>query len=275
MKLRELVALATLKLRGHGIESYARDARALCAFTLKIRPDQVSFEANKDVTVVQYEMLLSFIKKRCERMPVSRITGGRLFWGRRFEINQHVLDPRGDTEILIALALKEPAKKILDLGTGTGNLAITLLCEWPQSHAIATDISSDALNVAARNAECHKVSERIDLRLSDWFENIFTTFDLIVSNPPYIAEDDIDELQDEVKNFDPLIALSCGKNELNSYREIASAAVNRLKPGGRLISEIGSMQGVDVQQILLSHGFKQIALHKDFEDHDRVVSCIR
>ena len=275
MKLRELVALASVKLRDSGIENYTRDARALCAFALGIRPDQVSFEANQHISGVEHDMLLSLINKRCEKMPVSRIIGYRLFWGRRFKINQHVLDPRGDTETLIELALKKPANKVLDLGTGTGNLAITLLCEWPQAHLVATDVSSEALSVARRNAEYHQVSERLDLTHSDWFEKIFNTFDLIVANPPYIAEDKIDELADEVKRFDPMIALTSGKDALNSYRKIARGAFERLEIHGRLILEIGSLQGLDVKKILAFHGFKQISVHKDFENHDRVVSCIR
>ncbi len=275
MILRELFSITSEKLRISGIDNYCRDARALCAFAVGIRPDQVSLEAKKHILTSEYEMLLSLVNKRCEGMPVSRIIGGRIFWERRFEINQHVLDPRGDTETLIELTLKKPAKNILDLGTGAGNLAITLLCEWPEAHVTATDISSEALNVARRNAVFYNVIERLDLRLSDWFSNIFTRFDLIVSNPPYISENEIDDLAKEVKSFDPLIALSGGKDGLHSYRKIASKALERLEVDGRLIMEIGSRQGSDVQQIMASHGFKQIMVHKDIENRDRVVSCKR
>lgn len=275
MTLRELVAQTSGDLRGCGIESYVRDARALCAFALGIQPDQVSINANMGVTAPQQEVLLSLIKKRCERMPISRIIGSRLFWGRIFEINKYVLDPRGDTETLIALALEKPAKKILDLGTGTGNLAITLLCEWPEAYAIATDISSDALNVAKRNADSHKVTERLDFKESDWFENISSKFDLIVSNPPYISSDEIDELERDVKDYDPLIALSPGKDGLLAYRKIGRDAFSCLEVSGRLILEIGIFQGPEVTQILELFDFKQIETHKDLEGRDRVVSCIR
>lgn len=275
MTLRELVAQTSGDLRGCDIESYVRDARALCAFALGIQPDQVSINANMGVTAPQQEVLLSLIKKRCERMPISRIIGSRLFWGRIFEINKYVLDPRGDTETLIALALEKPAKKILDLGTGTGNLAITLLCEWPEAYAIATEISSDALNVAKRNADSHKVTERLDFKESDWFENISSKFDLIVSNPPYISSDEIDELERDVKDYDPLIALSPGKDGLLAYRKIGRDAFSCLEVSGRLILEIGIFQGPEVTQILELFGFKQIETHKDLEGHDRVVSCIR
>ena len=275
MILRELVTQTSGSLRGCGIESYVRDARALCAFASGIQPDQVSLKANMGVTALQQEVLSSLIKKRCERMPISRIIGSRLFWGRIFEINKYVLDPRGDTETLIALALKKPAKKILDLGTGTGNLAITLLCEWPQAYAIATDISSDALKVAKRNADSHKVTERLDFKECDWFENISSKFDLIVSNPPYISSDEINELERDVKDYDPLIALSPGKDKLLAYRKIGRDAFSCLEVSGRLILEIGIFQGPELTQILEVHGFKQIKTHKDLEGHDRVVSCIR
>ena len=275
MILRELVSLASGNLRLCGIGSYARDARALCAFALGIQPDEVSIEANMIVTVPQQDILLSMIKKRCKRMPVSRIIGSRLFWGRRFVINQYVLDPRGDTETLIELVLKKPAEKILDLGTGTGNIVITLLCEWPEAYAIATDISSNALHVAASNAEYHRVTGRLKLKESDWFENISSKFDLIVSNPPYIGGNELVELEKDVTNFDPLIAISPGKDRLSAYQKIVGDAFDRLEVGGRLVLEIGSTQGKDLTQILDFHGFKQIAIHKDLDNYDRVVSGIR
>lgn len=275
MILRELVALASEKLRSSGISSYTRDARALSAYAIEIQPDQVILHANTDVTNSQQEVLLALINARCEGKPVARILGSRLFWGRRFEINQHVLDPRGDTETLIELALKKPAKKILDLGTGSGNLAVTLLCEWPEAEAVATDISLYALKVAARNAKSHKVSERLELTESDWFSNISSKFDLIVSNPPYIGADEVDGLEKNVKDFDPIIALSPGKDGLSAYRQIAKNAIGHLETDGRLIVEIGNMQGADLKHILNIYGYKEIRLHKDLDGYDRVVSCKR
>jgi len=275
MILRELVALASEKLRSSGISSYTRDARALSAYAIEIQPDQVILHANTDVTNSQQEVLLALINARCEGKPVARILGSRLFWGRRFEINQHVLDPRGDTETLIELALKKPAKKILDLGTGSGNLAVTLLCEWPEAEAVATDISLYALKVAARNAKSHKVSERLEFTESDWFSNISSKFDLIVSNPPYIGADEVDGLEKDVKDFDPIIALSPGKDGLSAYRQIAKNAIGHLETDGRLIVEIGNMQGADLKHILNIYGYKEIRLHKDLDGYDRVVSCKR
>lgn len=275
MILRELVALASEKLRSSGISSYTRDARALSAYAIEIQPDQVILHANTDVTNSQQEVLLALINARCEGKPVARILGSRLFWGRRFEINQHVLDPRGDTETLIELALKKPAKKILDLGTGSGNLAVTLLCEWPEAEAVATDISLYALKVAARNAKSHKVSERLEFTESDWFSNISSKFDLIVSNPPYIGADEVDGLEKNVKDFDPIIALSPGKDGLSAYRQIAKNAIGHLETDGRLIVEIGNMQGADLKHILNIYGYKEIRLHKDLDGYDRVVSCKR
>ena len=275
MILREVFAQTSRSLRSCGIEYSARDARALCAFAVGIEPGQVTIEANMEVTVLQQEILLPLIRKRCERMPISRIIGNRLFWGRQFEINKYVLDPRGDTETLIALALRQPAKKFLDLGTGTGNIAVTLLCEWPEAHAIASDISPDALKVAKRNAVSHKVIKRLDLKESDWFRNISSTFDLIISNPPYIGEDEIEKLEKDVKTFDPLISLSPGKDGLIAHRQIARDAYNYLEVGGRLILEIGSFQGAKLKQILNLSGFKEIETHKDLDGNDRVVSCVR
>ena len=274
MKVRDLVAFAASNLRAAGIDSAPRDARALVADVICRSADLVILSANDFVTNQQHDLLKSHVERRVGGYPVSRILGKRLFWGREFIINDHVLDPRGDTETLIALALDSPAVRVLDLGTGSGAIAITLAAEWPSAEIVASDISEIALNIAIENAKKHRVGERCRFLLSDWYSDIKGRFDLIVANPPYIALGQIDRLSREVRNFDPIIALCPGKNGLSSYHRIVPGARKFLNPGGRLIVEIGYDQGLAVSNLAKETGYRKVQIHKDFEQNDRVVTCL-
>ena len=273
MKLRTLFAEAVSQLRNNEIENAVRDARALVSFAVNVPRGRLTLCAEETVNVKNIQRSREMIARRCEGCPVSRIIGKRLFWGREFIITKDVLDPRGDTETLIALSLQNPARHILDLGTGTGAIGITLAAEWPDATLIASDLSDMALNVAEQNAKRLGVSERCQFMLSDWFSAIQGVFDLIVSNPPYISRTDWEGLAKEVKDYDPLIALSPGEDALDSYREISSNAMRHLTPDGRLLLEIGHTQGIAVSNLLEQAGYKNIAVHLDLEKRDRIVSC--
>ena len=275
MKVRDLLAYAVSNLRASGVENAPRDARALVADVICRSIDRVILCANDLVTCKQFDLLKLHLNRRVAGCPVSRILGKRLFWGRDFKIDDHVLDPRGDTETLVALALEKPAVSVLDLGTGSGAIAVTLAAEWPYAKVVGSDISECALKVAKKNAQTHCVRERCYFILSDWYSDIYGTFDLIVSNPPYISQSQINNLSKEVKNFDPVIALSPGENELSAYDLIASGARQFLRPNGRLIVETGHDQGVAVSRLVKDAGYSEIRIHKDLEQKDRVVSCLR
>ena len=169
---------------------------------------------------------------------MSRIIGVRQFWGRNFQVTDDVLDPRGDTETLIAEALQTPAKRILDLGTGSGILGITLAAEQVDAVVVLTDISKAALLVAKTNAKRHDVEDRIEFIESDWFDSLHGKFDLIISNPPYIGKNELEGLEPDVIDYDPIIALTPGEDGLAPYRIIARQAQNYLKENGRVIVEI-------------------------------------
>ena len=273
MKLRMLLAEAVAQLRNSKIENAVRDARALVSFAVNVPSDRLTLCAEDTVNAANIQRSKEVITRRCEGCPVSRIIGKRLFWGREFVVTRDVLDPRGDTETLIALSLQSPARRILDLGTGTGAIGITLATEWSDATLIASDLSDAALKVAERNAKRLGVSERCQFMKSDWFSAIEGTFDLIVSNPPYISRTEWEGLAKEVKDYDPLIALTHGEDALYVYREISSNAMRYLTPDGRLLLEIGHTQGIAVSNLLNQDGYQNISVHLDLEKRDRVVSC--
>ena len=275
MILRDLLTLGQQKLKLAHIDTAGRDARLLAAAAMEISTAQVTLKALDYVSKQQQDHFESMIEQRRNFKPVSRILGKRQFWNRWFEISPDVLDPRGDSEVLVNLALQQKADRILDLGTGSGILALTLLSEWPDALAVGVDICEKALLIAQRNAVQLEVSDRFQAQKSDWFEAISGQFDLIVSNPPYIGEDEIPHLDPDVRLYDPMIALSPGRDALLAYQNIASDAIGYLKPGGRLLVEIGFRQGEAVRALFASNGLKSIEIIQDLNGLDRVVCAIK
>ena len=275
MILRDLLTLGQQKLKQADIDTAGRDARLLAAAAMDINTAQVTLKALDHVSKQQQDHFESMIEQRRSFKPVSRILGKRQFWNRWFEISPDVLDPRGDSEVLVNLALQQKADRILDLGTGSGILALTILSEWPDALAVGADICEKALLIAQRNAVQLEVSDRFQAQKSDWFEAISGQFDLIVSNPPYIGEDEIPHLDPDVRLYDPMIALSPGRDALLAYQNIASDAIGYLKPGGRLLVEIGFRQGEAVRALFASNGLKSIEIIQDLNGLDRVVRAIK
>ena len=275
MILRDLLTLGQQKLKQADIDTAGPDARLLAAAAMEINTEQVTLKALDHVSKQQQDHFESMIEQRRNFKPVSRILGKRQFWNRWFEISPDVLDPRGDSEVLVNLALQQKADRILDLGTGSGILALTLLSEWPDALAVGADICEKALLIAQRNAVQLEVSDRFQAQKSDWFEAIVGQFDLIVSNPPYIGEDEIPHLDPDVRLYDPMIALSPGRDALQAYQNIASDAIGYLKPGGRLLVEIGFRQGEAVRALFASNGLKSVETIQDLNGLDRVVCAIK
>lgn len=272
MSAQAALVAATRALQAAGIEGAAGDARALLAAAMDVPRDRLTLHLGDDLDAAAAVRLNAMIARRMAREPVAKIIGRRDFWGRSFEVTADVLDPRPETECLIAEALRGPAPaRLLDLGTGSGIIAVTLLAEWPGARGVATDISVTALEVAVRNAARHGVDTRLDLCLSDWFAQVTGVFDLIVSNPPYIAVDEMTGLSAEVRDHDPEGALTDGGDGLSAYRAIASGAGAHLRPGGRIALEIGWQQGAQVRDILKRAGFAEVTSLPDLDGRDRVV----
>ena len=254
---------AAARLRGGGVADPLNDARHLVAHALGVARDRLILMGADPMPAAAVLRLAPLLDRRIAHEPVTRIIGQRLFWGRAFAVTPDVLDPRPDTETLIAAAL--------EVGTGSGAIAVTLLAEWPGARGLATDISTAALAVARDNARRHGVQDRLDLILSDWFADVRAPVDLILSNPPYIAADEMPALDPEVLLHDPAIALSPGGDGLAPYRVIAAQAGAHLTPGGRVIVECGWQQGDAVQAIFRAAGWRQPDLRRDLEGRDRVI----
>ena len=273
MTVFEAVANSTHRLRAAGIDSAARDARALVAYALGVGPDRIVLLGPDPIDTRAQDQLSDYVERRLQHEPVSKIAGLRQFWGRDFHISKAVLDPRPETETVIVEALKYPAKTVLDLGTGSGVLAVTLMMEWPKAEALATDISPAALAVARENAARFEIGDRLSFAQSNWFEGVQGSFDLIVANPPYIAMDEMAGLDRDVRDYDPHIALSPGGDGLDPYRVIAACVRRHLSPDGRLIVEIGYQQAVEVMQLFQNAGLSALRCHADLAGRDRVISA--
>ena len=273
MTVFEMVANAAQSLRAAGIDSAARDARALVAHALGVAANRIVLLGSDPIDLKAQERLAGYLERRLRHEPVSKITGWRQFWGRDFHISKAVLDPRPETETVIVEALKHPAATVLDLGTGSGILAVTLMAEWPKAQALATDISPAALAVASKNAARYDIGDRLSFAQSNWFEGVQGEFDLIVANPPYIAMEEMAGLDRDVRDFDPHIALTPGGDGLDPYRVIAAAVGRHLSPDGRVIVEIDHQQAADVLQIFQDAGLSSLCCHPDLAGRDRVISA--
>lgn len=267
----EALRAAIPRLQAAGIADAARDARVLLAHAMGIAADRLTLHLPD---VLSPEAIAGFeaaVAARTNRQPVAQITGGRLFWGRRFKVTQDTLDPRPETEILVEEALRRPFLSILDLGTGTGCILLSCLADMPQASGLGTDISDAALAVAAENARTFGLDGRARLIRSDWFSNVSGQFDLIASNPPYIAAAEMPGLSPEVLNWEPHLALSPGGDGLDAYRAIALGAPAHLLPGGRLMLEIGPTQAAAVSALLAAQGLDNIRTLCDLDGRDRVI----
>ena len=273
MKVQELLIASQAKLRECGISDPIRDARLLLADCLELRTQNLNLLNDSYISEIKISKFQRMVKERCKRKPVSKILGYRSFWGRDFEINENVLDPRGDTETLIELILDCKFENMLELGTGSGAIAITVLAERPEVTCVATDISEYALKTASANSKRHGVESRLKLLHSNWFEKISGSFDVIVSNPPYISSEEYAQLSAEVVKYDPKISLTLGGDGLEAYREILSQALEKLSKNGHIFLEIGYTQANAVGHLFREAGFQHIKVHKDLGSRDRVISA--
>jgi len=274
--VNEALTNATTWLSDAGIPNANVDARVLLAHAMDCEPSRLILMEDEEVHPEVFRTFDGYLASREKFQPVSQIIGGREFWGRWFSVTQDVLDPRPETESLIETALQHgPFQRVLDLGTGSGVLAVTLAAEWPEARAIAIDISSEAIAIATKNAAAHDVAERVNLIVSNWFDAVAGQFDLIVSNPPYIAAAEMGGLSPDVRNWEPFLALTPGGDGLESYRIIASMLNEFLAEEGVALFEIGHMQSTDVIQIFLDAGFGNVTVSQDLGGKDRVVMVKR
>lgn len=251
----------------------SRDARILMAHMMGVETDRLTVELSRMITPTQVSQFEHMIKRRAMSEPISHITGKRAFWKQDFKVSADVLDPRPETETLVELALDGAAPEtILDLGTGSGCILLSLLGEFPDAQGVGTDLSDAALQVAHQNAVRLDLSNRVTFQTANWFDGVAGRFNLIVSNPPYITAKEMESLSADVRDFEPHLALTPGGDGLAAYRSIAAELAGFMAPDGRALFEIGYLQGKDVVDIFSAAGFGAVSLHKDLGGQDRVVA---
>lgn len=261
-------------LKGAGVPDPATDARILLAHALKTDRSRLTLVIQEPMSDEAQTEFARLVAARMARQPVSQIIGTRAFYGHLFRVTADVLDPRPDTELLIELALERPFERVLDLGTGSGCILLTLLAETSAT-GLATDVSTAALNVARENAASLDLTDRVAFLVSDWFTDIPPqTFDLVVSNPPYISAQAMQTLAPEVRDWEPHGALTPGGDGLGPYQILTQTAPRFLVPNGRLLVEIGFDQGPPVAEMFETAGFTQVTVSKDLSENPRVVSGV-
>jgi release factor glutamine methyltransferase len=271
--LQEMIHSFALELKAQKIclpEESFREARLLIGEALDLTPLELIQHLNTPVSTfpkATQERLKTFQKRRLNGEPLSRIRGTRAFWKDTFSLSNATLDPRPETEGLIELALRffekrPPPQKIIDLGTGTGCLLLSLLKEFPKAQGTGIDLSQEALETAYKNAVFLKEDNRCVWKKSRWLERVQGKFELVVSNPPYIASGDLKTLAPEVRLFDPTLALDGGQDGLDAYRDLIPQVNRHLAPEGVFLLEIGRGQEKDLEKIL-SPFFKKVTFSKD------------
>jgi release factor glutamine methyltransferase len=263
--------------RRAGIDTAELDARIFAEVAFGMDRLTLVNREREQAIPEQLRALEALAARRLKGEPVSRIIGEKEFWGLSFRLNDATLVPRPETEMLVQRGLEVVGPldhpKILDLGTGTGCIAISLLTEFSDLSAVAVDLSKDALDMARFNANRHGVGDRFETRQGSWFDPLEPgeRFDLIISNPPYIESRAIGTLMVEVRDHDPRLALDGGPDGLRPYRAIAREAASFLKPEGVVLLEIGTGQGSAVTDIFAEAGFNRIEVEYDLNEHERMI----
>lgn len=271
------------EFREAGLDSPDLDARILVGHVLGLDHAALISNGQRALDETHTVKVTAAAARRLAGEPVSRILGTREFWGMAFAVTPAVLDPRADTETIVELALamidrhgaRTRALRIADLGVGSGAILLALLSELPNARGTGTDISRDALAVAARNARVLGLDARAEFIASHYGTALEGPFDLVVSNPPYIATADIAGLAREVREHDPHLALDGGTDGLAAYRAIAADAGRLLAPGGHLVVEIGAGQQADVERLFVAAGLEIAAVRHDLSDILRAIAAKR
>lgn len=259
-------------LKEAGVHGSPRDARILLAHAIGIPQGRLTFVTPDPLDRAAWARYRALIARRAARTPVSHLTGIRAFYGHDFIVTPDVLDPRPDTEVLVQAALDHPFTNVLDLGTGSGCILLSLLAARPEATGSGLDVSPAALTVARANAEKLGVIARARFVCGDWVAMPDEAFDLIVANPPYIALDEMVGLDPEVRDHEPHAALTDGADGLTAYREILAILALRQTPATRVLFEIGPTQGQAVLALMETAGLHNLHLLPDLDGRDRVAA---
>ena len=266
-----------LKTQHH--ETAPLDARLLLEHASGLSSTDLAMQAKQEAGATLIHDAQALVALRLTGMPVAKIIGHKEFWGRRFHVSPAVLDPRPDSETLIEAALallpEDKALRLIDLGTGSGCLLLTLLAERPLARGLGIDKSRAALSLARRNAHFLDLNlglrRRVALRHGDWLHGVNATADMIIANPPYIESGAIDRLDRDVSLFDPRLALDGGSDGIGPYHALIAPSFQCLTGGGHLLLEIGVTQAEAVSALMAAAGFADISLRQDLAGRDRVL----
>jgi release factor glutamine methyltransferase len=275
----EAIQKSTDFLAKHGVESARLNAELLLAHQLKLPRMKLYLNFERALTGAETDGLRELIKRRGNREPLQHITGSTSFCGLEIASNRHALVPRPETELLAELGWQflstfdSQPSAALDFGTGTGCIAIALATKCPSAKITALDLSAAALALARQNAEANKVADRIKFFQGDGFAALTdpASFDLIISNPPYIASAEIETLQPEVRNFDPRAALDGGADGLDFYRRLAKESARFLKSNGKVMVEFGDSQAGSIQEIFKAEKWIVEAVREDYSHRARIL----
>lgn len=268
MRLSQARTEGAARLAAAGIDGAARDADRILAAVLDMSPTRLRVADDRTLTDAETARFLDGIAARAAHQPVAQIVGFRDFYAHRFRVTRDTLDPRPETEVLVDTALSLPWGRVLDMGTGTGAILISVLAARPGTSGVGSDISAAALDVARDNA--HLTGIAAEFVQADWYDGIDGRFDLILSNPPYIAADEMASLSSDVREWEPLSALTDGADGLSAYRAIAAGARRHLTPGGHVAVEIGPTQASAVAAMFAEQG-ATIRVICDLDGRDRVI----
>ncbi len=276
---------STRRLAAAGIETAAQEAAWLLESVLSLKPLQLRVNGAQRPTAAQCAQIESLVARRCAREPLQYLLGTQEFCERAFEVTPAVLIPRPETELLIAEIAARAASGfhgvLVDVGTGSGCLAVTLACRYPRATIVAIDRSAEALSVAQRNAQRHGVADRIEWCQGDLLSPLGTDewrarVSVIVANPPYIPDGEFDRLQAEVAHFEPRLALAGGPDGLVYYRRLIPDAQTYLSPGGWLVLEVGMGQAHAVAELIVAAGgYGPVSITNDHAQIPRVVAAER
>jgi release factor glutamine methyltransferase len=274
----EVIKLSTEYLQKKGVESPRANAEILLAEILKCKRLELYLSFDKPLAENEVQIYREVIRKRGLRIPLQYIVGNVEFYGLKLIVNEQVLIPRPETELLVEKIINESDKsanlKILDIGSGSGNISLSISKNLQNSKVIGIDLSERALEVAKLNAELNTLQERVEFRLFDIMKddlNSLGKYDLIVSNPPYVSENDYQNLEPELKNYEPKIALSDNSNGVSFYKRIIEVSDQILNKPGKIYFELGIGQSKQVQNLFEQKGFNKITITKDYSGIDRII----
>tara|TARA_B100000686_G_scaffold354686_1_gene466407 strand:+ start:7435 stop:8283 length:849 start_codon:yes stop_codon:yes gene_type:complete len=276
MKLSEIIYQGQNILQKANIKNSRREAILLINHALKIKEYEILSNPNKTINKKDYEIIIDLLKKRAQGQPHAYLINNKNFYNLKFYINKNVLIPRPETEHIVEYILKNIKKNapinIIDLGVGCGTVLLSLLYNLPFSYGVGIDVSIKALEVAKKNINNFNLNDRCELVKGDWANSITSNyFDILICNPPYIDEKHINNLNKNVKNFEPLIALNGGKNGLEVLNNLLPSARKCLKKNGLAFFEIGYDQSIKAQKLIYKNKFKIYEIIKDFARYERVI----